>query len=141
MSHLSATTCQDVLFRQGVCVYVCMRVCMCKFVRAYICSLHWHIFFFYYQLHHTPSIIRDLEGRTLTCTLTYYSVCTLTYMYMLASTHHPLKQAPSISVGGLVSEYRHCHKCILSSYIERECTYTYMHAVHLRGHIPARTHH
>ena len=25
-------------------------------------TMHWHMIFFYYQLHHTPSIIRVLEG-------------------------------------------------------------------------------
>ena len=34
-------------------------------------------------------------------TYAYYGVCILTYMYMLALTHHPLQQALSISVGVL----------------------------------------
>ena len=58
--------------------------------------------------------------------------------YMLAMTHHLLTQVRLVLI---TDSTRHHHKCILSFYIQRECTYThmYMRAVHLKGHIPAHT--
>ena len=64
-------------------------------------------------------------------TYIYYSMCILTYMYMLAMTHHPLQHAPSISVGVLVPFFitdstRHHHKCGLFCDLEgSKCTCSY----------------
>ena len=82
--------------------------------------------------HHNCILFCDLEGSKCTCSYTVtYSMSTCTNVHISNMTHHPLQQAPSISVGDCYFIYYPLHQAPSQMYMVREleesrctCTHT-----------------